>query len=188
MSSCSDDDRIVPYSACLQQMPLEACRILTFHTTWFFCLLPWKFLSTSMEASTHFHGNNSTSMRASNNFHGYFTPMETNLLPWKLPWKLIPPTSMVLSQLPWKLPPASVIDGSRPASIQVAPASLEATKYFHLPTSTSICSCQSFHASYSSRNSMEGSRSKTWNVAGPAYWYRTRSNASDLQKTVLNKL
>ena len=31
-----------------------------------------------------------------------FTFMEVNLLTWKYPWKLIPPTSTEGKQLPWK--------------------------------------------------------------------------------------
>ena len=145
-------------------------------------------------------------MEASTNFHGYFTSMETNLLPWKVQWKLIPPTSSEVSQLPWelpptsmdvnslpftcmevaievasfsiyefiyfhescylctiyidfhlhllpwKLPPKSVKDGSTPASMQAAPVSMEATKYFHVLPSTSIYFHGNSHGSCSGGN------------------------------------
>ena len=34
--------------------------------------------------------------------------MEANLLAWKFPWKLLPPTSTEVNELPWKLPPTSM--------------------------------------------------------------------------------
>ena len=40
--------------------------------------------------------------------------------------------------LPWKLPPTSIEVEGRPASVQVAPASMEATNYFHVLPCTSM--------------------------------------------------
>ena len=88
-----------------------------FPTVLFLSLLPpWKFPSTSsMEISTYFHGSKSNSWKLPP------TSMETNLLSWKFPWKLIPPSFTEVNQLPWKLPPTSMEVNLLPlTSIEVA--------------------------------------------------------------------
>ena len=130
-----------------------------FHTICFLSLRPWKFLPSSMETSTNFHGSKSTSMEGSTNFHGSkFTSKEI---------------SMEVS---------SNFHGSKSTSIEI---SMEVSSNFHGSKSTSMevdrkeigralwRSCGNFHGSriYSSTDfhgskltSMEADRTE---VGGP---------------------
>ena len=74
-------------------------------------------------------------MESHGSFHGIYS--------WKLQFMEAMEDSIstdtgIFHVLLWKLPPTSMEVGSRPASMHLAPASMEATNYFHLLPSTSV--------------------------------------------------
>ena len=97
-----------------------------------FYLLPWKFLSTSMEASICFHGS----------FH---------LFPWKLPSTSMEASIYFYLLSPWKLPSNSSMEHSIHYLLQWK---LPTTEYFqlHWKHASSHGSSSSFHGNSNLRS------------------------------------